>query len=77
MAAIHQGSYVTMNFLLFASPAHLLGAALQGQTPPESEIVAVWQLASLGEGDGRERQQRQQTDDGSRERVTHFEIPSL
>ncbi len=51
--------------------------AVQGQTPPESEIVAAWQLASLGEGDGRERQQRQQTDDGSRKRVTHVEIPSL
>ena len=42
VAAIHQGSYVTMNLLLFASAALLLGAALQGQTPPESEIVAVW-----------------------------------
>ena len=38
-----------MNFLLFASAALLLGAAVQGQTPPESEIVATWQLASLGE----------------------------
>ena len=66
-----------MNSLLLASAALLLGAAVQGQTPPESEIVAAWQLASLGEGDGRERQQRQQTDDGSRKRVTHFEISSL